>query len=307
MCNTTQGTAVSNPHTAACYSFFNDNNDYQWIGKIEMNGGAPLDTFLEGCLDANIAQFLDSYDMESFPTGLALLMAGLLGGAAVLVCIPFSIIIFGLIHQKCYFHLRESARARSDQAYREIYNDPNVPDYGSINSKNLVPSPIMRKQLSMQEAIQQGITTIDGLKDYTHNTNLTMVEIFQVIDPDANIEIPERYTCKYITYDIMSEPVLTAKGHIYDRTAILRWWETRATEPATGLALNPEDQVAHPNNDLKKDIVSFVEEEIAKYYSKQKNKGSTKEKVHESGNLQVMFKPYSSPSHRGPHLKLNAY
>ena len=46
-------------------------------------------------------------------------------------------------------------------------------------------------------------------------------------------EPPADFNCP-ITTEIMSDPVMAADGHAYERTAIERWLATRSTSPLTG-------------------------------------------------------------------------
>jgi len=51
--------------------------------------------------------------------------------------------------------------------------------------------------------------------------------------PPAEEEPPTDFICP-ITTEIMSDPVMAADGHAYDRYAIERWLATKSTSPLTG-------------------------------------------------------------------------
>lgn len=52
------------------------------------------------------------------------------------------------------------------------------------------------------------------------------------------VEIPDDYLCP-ITREIMTDPVVAADGHTYERSAIRRWIETgHSKSPLTGVPLN---------------------------------------------------------------------
>ena len=46
-------------------------------------------------------------------------------------------------------------------------------------------------------------------------------------------EPPDDFVCP-ITTEVMSDPVMAADGHAYERTAIERWLATKSTSPLTG-------------------------------------------------------------------------
>ena len=49
-------------------------------------------------------------------------------------------------------------------------------------------------------------------------------------------EPPADFICP-ITTEVMSDPVMAADGHAYERTAMERWLATKSTSPMTGEAL----------------------------------------------------------------------
>ena len=69
-------------------------------------------------------------------------------------------------------------------------------------------------------------------------------------------EAPDDYGCP-ITAEIMTDPVSTADGFTYERTAILEWLQTKDTSPSTGAKL--EHKTVTPNLSLRSMIRSFVE------------------------------------------------
>ena len=64
-------------------------------------------------------------------------------------------------------------------------------------------------------------------------------------DPPADFICP-------ITTEVMSDPVMAADGHAYERTAIERWLATKSTSPLTGGAL--EHSILVPNHMLRRQI-----------------------------------------------------
>ena len=77
----------------------------------------------------------------------------------------------------------------------------------------------------------------------------------QSLPPSA--EPPDDYLCP-ITQELMSDPVLAADGHAYERQAILQWIERKATSPMTGEALTTP-QVT-PIHILRRQILEWKEQ-----------------------------------------------
>ena len=64
-------------------------------------------------------------------------------------------------------------------------------------------------------------------------------------------EPPHDFVCP-ITTEVMSDPVMAADGHAYERSAIERWLATKSTSPLTGGAL--EHPYLTPNHMLRRQI-----------------------------------------------------
>ena len=66
---------------------------------------------------------------------------------------------------------------------------------------------------------------------------------------DQLVPIPENYICP-ITQEMMVNPVMTADGFSYEKSAILKWIQTgRMESPLTGLKLDHD--VLTPNHSLR--------------------------------------------------------
>jgi len=83
-------------------------------------------------------------------------------------------------------------------------------------------------------------------------------------DPAAG-EVAARLVCP-ITQRVMKDPVICADGNTYERSAILRWFRTKAVSPMTNL---PIDTSVVPN--------LAVKEEIAEYRQRAMSNGSAAE------------------------------
>lgn len=91
--------------------------------------------------------------------------------------------------------------------------------------------------------------------DQTSVRNTKRAKVAQTEDKKG---CTEDYTCP-ITHLIMKDPVTTSDGHTYDRKSIERWLRNHTTSPLTNLRLI--DTTLTPNNVLKLEIESFIEEE----------------------------------------------
>ena len=69
-------------------------------------------------------------------------------------------------------------------------------------------------------------------------------------------EPPDDFVCP-ITTEVMSDPVMAADGHAYERTAIERWLATKSTSPLTGGEL--EHSILIPNHNLRRTIREWQE------------------------------------------------
>ena len=69
-------------------------------------------------------------------------------------------------------------------------------------------------------------------------------------------EPPADFICP-ITTEIMSDPVMAADGHSYERSAIERWLATKSTSPMTGEAL--QHTHTFPNHALRGRIREWQE------------------------------------------------
>ena len=73
---------------------------------------------------------------------------------------------------------------------------------------------------------------------------------------EMEAEVPDEFVCP-ITSEIMADPVVTADGFTFERSAIEKWLETHDTSPKTGLRL--EFKVLFPNQSLRIMIREFQE------------------------------------------------
>ena len=74
--------------------------------------------------------------------------------------------------------------------------------------------------------------------------------------PSEAAEVPDDYVCPIIA-EIMTDPVCTADGFTYERTAISDWLRINDTSPNTGDTL--DSKVLYPNISLCSMIRSFAE------------------------------------------------
>ena len=73
-------------------------------------------------------------------------------------------------------------------------------------------------------------------------------------------DVPDEYICP-ITSEIMTDPVSTLDGFIYERAAITEWLRTKDTSPKTGATL--ESKALIPIHSLRSVTRRFVEASAA--------------------------------------------
>eukprot|EP00250_Pteridium_aquilinum_P020295 c24773_g1_i1 orf=392-3226(+) len=83
-------------------------------------------------------------------------------------------------------------------------------------------------------------------------------------DADTHQKLPPEFV-DCITQEIMRDPVITADGHSYERTAIETWLKDHDTSPKTGEVLPPPpggvgvDKTLRPNHILRGQIIEYKE------------------------------------------------
>lgn len=83
-------------------------------------------------------------------------------------------------------------------------------------------------------------------------------------DADSHQKVPPEFV-DCITQEIMQDPVITADGHSYERTAIEKWLKYHDTSPKTGEVLPPPpggvgvDKTLRPNHILRGQIIEYKE------------------------------------------------
>ncbi len=116
------------------------------------------------------------------------------------------------------------------------------------------------------ETVEQVLTlemkTIDDvLKKMQVSTPMADAKRFRVTASDADqsdtVAPPNGSVCP-ITLQVMSDPVIAADGHSYERAAIEKWLLTSNISPATNLPLLHKNLV--PNHSIKMVILQYREE-----------------------------------------------
>ena len=78
-----------------------------------------------------------------------------------------------------------------------------------------------------------------------------------IMAADGKVPIPNAYICP-ISFEIMSDPVVTSDGFTYERKHIMQWLESHSTSPSTGATL--ESTFLIPNVTVRGLILDFLEE-----------------------------------------------
>lgn len=102
--------------------------------------------------------------------------------------------------------------------------------------------------------------TIQQLKVMLDRMSSPPIDISELTNALPDGTIPHHFFC-CITQDIMQDPVKTIDGHVYDKSAILRWFETNQTSPLTGLPL--ASTALEPQTVLRQQIKTFVQSTVS--------------------------------------------
>jgi len=92
-------------------------------------------------------------------------------------------------------------------------------------------------------------------------TDKELTDFFSGLDVDKVNEenkVPSAFYCP-ITHEVMTDPVIAADGHTYERGAIKRWLTTHNTSPTTNLKLLHRHVI--PNHSLRSAIREFESKE----------------------------------------------
>ena len=102
--------------------------------------------------------------------------------------------------------------------------------------------------------VRRTLISIKDLKNKFTNNPLIKIDSDNSTLDTSCPEIPNEFYCP-ITQDIMIDPVKTVDGHVYERTAIDRWFNYNSTSPLTGLPL--ASLHLEPYYNLKNRILNF--------------------------------------------------
>lgn len=115
------------------------------------------------------------------------------------------------------------------------------------------------KQKSLDDSsirlMRRIVTTVEELKLMFDSISKVPINIEEILANLPDGVIPSYFNCS-ILQDIMNDPVKTIDGHVYQRSAIERWFEHNTTSPLTGLRL--KSTILESDFKLKKQIDDFL-------------------------------------------------
>ena len=115
------------------------------------------------------------------------------------------------------------------------------------------------KQISIDgtkvRIVRRVIKTIQIVKTKFDLISNPSINIDTIIERLPGGTVPHHFYCP-ILQDIMKNPVKTVDGHIYDESAIVRWFTHNTTSPLTGLKL--DSILLEHQYELKKEIHNFL-------------------------------------------------
>lgn len=102
--------------------------------------------------------------------------------------------------------------------------------------------------------VRRVVKTVKELNEIFNNITIPEINISSLLAALPDNSIPHHFNC-CITQDIMTNPVKTIDGFIYERDAIETWFQYKHTAPLTGLLLSSIS--LEPCIELKKQIEEF--------------------------------------------------
>lgn len=146
-----------------------------------------------------------------------------------------------------------------ENAYKNLDNQINI-SLPVIGSRTIIfPfNSCYAEQKSLDGSrvrfVRRVIKTVRELNEmFTHN-DIPEIDMSSLLAALPDGSIPPHFNC-CITQEIMSDPVKTIDGFIYERYAIERWFEIKHTAPLTGLPLT--SIVLESCDELKTQIDEF--------------------------------------------------
>ena len=146
-----------------------------------------------------------------------------------------------------------------ENAYKNNYNNTTI-ELPVIGSRNVI---FQRNSCYAQQTNSDGtkvrfmrrvVKTVKELNEMFSNVDIPEIDMDSLLTALPDGSIPHHFNCS-ILQDIMSDPVKTVDGFIYERDAIERWLQHKHTAPLTGLPL--PSIVLEPCVELKKQIDEF--------------------------------------------------
>ncbi|MCO5584597.1 hypothetical protein L7F22_038528 [Adiantum nelumboides] len=105
---------------------------------------------------------------------------------------------------------------------------------------------------------------VEGVPGSDQSSLMSALDVRVWDDTDGGQKLPAEFV-DCITQEIMEDPVITADGHSYERTAIEKWLKHHDTSPKTGEVLPPPpggsgvDKTLRPNHILRGQIIEYKE------------------------------------------------
>lgn len=141
----------------------------------------------------------------------------------------------------------------------ELNIDENIKRMIYFNKINNYGKQITKEKDIDHEKVRICRRTIITIKQLKESMNQQKIYTINSIMHNIN-NIPDNFIC-CITQEIMREPVKLIDGHIYDKLAIIRWFEHNNTSPLTGLKL---DNLTYEYcEELHKEIQQFINSNLS--------------------------------------------
>ena len=156
-----------------------------------------------------------------------------------------------------------------ENAFSESYRNNNrvkitIPTTNVEKEIRFIPKVAFASQIDSNSGgvrqVKRVTMTVKQLKEKLENIHNIPIDITTLASQVLDDNVPNEYICS-ISQSIMTDPVKTVDGMIYDRKCIEQWFLYRHTSPLTGLQLS--NITLTPYIELKVNIEEYIKLKLA--------------------------------------------
>lgn len=226
--------------------------------------------------DVNIDLSPNSFSLKSDVSNFCLERQDAVSWELPPVCLEKSDDINEEAHERMWSTLAPCTRQVPGQLEPFKDKDPDafqLPHLSTVqslfDSEILLPDSLSLSPQKEGSVLQNGDSKTYGTQLFDRKSLWSDISAFNPAvqiwdDSDSHQKLPPEFV-DCITQEIMKDPVITADGHSYERSAIEKWLKHHDTSPKTGEVLPPPpggvgvDKTLRPNHILRGQIIEYNE------------------------------------------------